>query len=43
MKDEFDIFRRERDKTLDIERIDYYLALIRKKINRIKEIKDRVA
>jgi hypothetical protein len=46
IKDEFRVFRREPSDLnwkLDSGKIDYHLALIRKQINMIKELKDRVA
>ena len=42
MQDEFDIFRRQRDQPIDAHKIDYNLALVRKKITIIEEIKKRV-
>jgi hypothetical protein len=39
MKDEFDVFRMDRGQKVDSEKIDYYLALIRKKINMVKELR----
>lgn len=44
VRDQFRVFRPARqDWTLDLDRIDYELALIRKQINMIKELRDRVA
>ena len=43
VRDEFRPLRRDRQDTqwkLDVERIDYQLALIRKQINMIKELRD---
>ncbi|CDW81638.1 UNKNOWN [Stylonychia lemnae] len=42
MRDEFDVFRRLRDQPLDPHKIDYNLALIRKKMTILEEIKKRV-
>lgn len=39
MQDEFRVFKKQED--LKSEMIEYYLALIRKKINMVKEIKER--
>lgn len=44
IRDQFRVFRPVRqDWTLDLDRIDYELALIRKQINMLKELRDRVA
>ena len=46
IKDEFRPLRRDRKDVqwqLDVEKIDYHMALIRKQINTIKELRDRVA
>ena len=42
MQDEFDIFRRQRDLPLDPHKTDYNLALVRKKLVIIEEMKKRV-
>ena len=46
IKDLFQPLRRDRRQTdwkLDVPSIDYHLALIRKQINFVKELKDRVS
>jgi hypothetical protein len=46
MRDEFRVFRRDPldlGWKLEADKIDYHLALIRKQINMIKELRDRVA
>jgi len=46
IRDQFRPLRRDRldlQWKLDIEKIDYHLALIRKQINMIKELTDRVS
>ena len=44
IREQFRVFRPVRqDWTLDLDRIDYELALIRKQINMLKELRDRVA
>ena len=46
IRDDFRPLRRDRQNNewqLDVEKIDYHLALIRKQINMIKELKDRAA
>lgn len=40
MRDEFDVFRRQRGGKVDIEKIDYYLAMVRKQINMVKGLKE---
>lgn len=46
IKDEFRPIRRDRGQKewqLDVDKIDYHLACARKCINKIKEMRDRVA
>ena len=41
MKEEFEVFRKDRGQKVDAEKIDFYLALIRKRINMVKEMRSR--
>lgn len=47
IKHEFSVFRRRQEEEstwkLDVDKIDYHLAVIRKQINMIKDLKDRVS